>query len=83
MSKLKYLFRTPKYEYSPKGLPSGYVFSMFKPKYPEYIAVPMKSGKIGLYRLLEIHTPLDPGDMHIPRWEFLKYIKLAPKDKEK
>lgn len=77
MGRLKYLVKTPKYEYLPDGLPTGYVFSMFMPKYPEFVAVPMESGKTGLYRLVDIYTPTDPGDMHLPEWEFIKYIKRA------
>jgi len=67
------------YSYLADGLPTGYVFSVFKPKYPDYAAVPMESGKTGLYKLLKIETPQDPGDMHIPRWEFVSYIP-KPKD---
>jgi hypothetical protein len=48
---------------------------MYTPKYSQYVGVPMHSGKIGLFKLLEIHTPHDPGDMHIPRWGFIKYLK--------
>lgn len=65
---------TPTYEYLPDGLPTDYVFSMFKPKYPPYAAVPMESGKTGLFKLLDIKTPRDPGDMHIARWGFIKYV---------
>lgn len=68
-------FRTPKYTLLPDGLPMGYVFSMFKPKYPKYVVVPMQSGNKGLFKLLTIETPSDPGDMHIPRWAFVKYLK--------
>lgn len=66
---------TPQYTYLSEGLPVDYIFTGYRPKYPLYVAAPMKSGKIGLFRLLEIYTPLDPGDMHIPRWGFIKYVK--------
>lgn len=67
--------RRPKYTYLPDGLPTSYVFTMFTPEYPEYVAVPMESGKTGLYKLLEVFTPSDPGDMHLPKWKFIKYVK--------
>ena len=66
--------KTPEYTVL-ESLPIGYVFSIYKPKYPDYVSVPMQSGKRGLYKLIEVETPRDPGDMHIPRWEFVKYIK--------
>ena len=66
---------TPKHTHLPDGLPDSYVFQLHPPKHPDYASVPMESGKIGLFNLLEIHTPRDPGDMHIARWEFIKYLK--------
>lgn len=71
----KELLKTPEYTYLKDGLPTGYTFSMHKPKYPTYAAVMMQSGKIGLFKLIEVHTPRDPGDMHVPRWGFIKYIR--------
>ena len=70
-------FKTPEYEYFSQGLPVDYTFSKFKPKYPLYVCVPMKSGQSGLFRLLDIETPNDPGDMHIPRWGFIKYLSIG------
>lgn len=80
MSKIKNKLFTPKHTYLEDGLPNGWVFKFNKPTYPDYVSVPMESGKTGMYKLKEIHTPYDPGDMHIPRWEFIKYVKRSDDD---
>lgn len=68
---------TPKYQ-TLDALPIGASYGPFRKEYSEYVSVPMKSGRRGLYRN-ESYTPFDPGDQLIYRFEFVKYLSKVPK----
>lgn len=67
---------TPKYKVF-DSLPSKVEYG-HATKYPEYLSVPMKSGRRALYHYDGIETPWNPGDQHFHRFRFIKYLRSAP-----
>lgn len=64
---------TPKYE-KVDALPPTHEFAWYPHTYSKYLSVPMQSGRRALYRYEGSRTPLDPGDLHVHNFTFIKYL---------